>query len=245
MNEVLQLGLYSACILAGVLGAAAVPLWRPHPRRTDLFLSLSAGIMLGAAFFHMLPEAVEQAGADVTGAVVLGFLFLFLLERMVLIHACEGPDCEAHSLSLAAFIGLSLHTVTDGLALGAAMGPAGLGPFVFFAILVHMLPSSFSLASILQAGGHYSRARIVAMNGALALMVPLGVLVYWGLGHLVDGARATPFTLAFSAGTFLHIALSDLLPDLHRRKVMKGPLTATLLAGLGGMYALAHVPLLR
>ena len=47
--------------------------------------------MLGASFFHMLPEAVELGGVATVPAVLLGFLTLYLLERFVLIHICAEP----------------------------------------------------------------------------------------------------------------------------------------------------------
>ena len=156
MTELQSLALYSGAILAGAVGGGMLPLLGTQ-RRSDLLLSFSAGVMLGAAFFHMLPEAVEEGGAQVVPAVLGGFLLLYLLERFVLIHVCaepavnaqlaqrcvdeagdhhdhghgKGTGCEVHTLGLAAWIGMSLHTMVDGFVLGAANAdarhrPAGL-----------------------------------------------------------------------------------------------------------------------
>jgi zinc and cadmium transporter len=76
------------------------------------------------------------------------------------------------------------------------------------------------------------------MNAFFALMVPLGAAVYVGLRELVAVDRFTAFALAFSGGTFLHLSLSDILPDLHRRGGSKWRLTGALLAGLALMWAL-------
>jgi zinc and cadmium transporter len=223
-------------------------------------LSFSAGVMLGAAFLHMLPEAAEGAGITAFPFVLVGFLFLFLLERFVLVHVCAepGPEgapahlhahahqhgephdphtgCEVHTMGLAAFVGLSLHTLVDGFALGAASVEAELGFLVFLAILAHKIPSSFSLSAILHAEG-YSRRRALAMNAIFALMVPAGALLYVALRHFIVAETFTPLALAASAGTFLHLALSDILPDLHRRGVPRLRLSAALLAGVAAMWA--------
>jgi len=259
VTEVQTLAAYAAAILAGAMVGGVLPLLGAV-RRSDAFLSFSAGVMLGAAFFHMLPEAVEGAGLSAMPFVLVGFLFLFLLERFVLVHVCAEPGplpgaaehphgqaghdhprgatgCDVHTLGLAAFIGLSLHTLIDGFALGAANTQRGLGFLVFIAILAHKIPSSFSLSSILRAEG-YSRRRALLMNAAFALMVPLGALVYVALRELVHTGRFTPLALAASAGTFLHLALSDILPDLHRRRASKLRLSASLLAGVAVMWSL-------
>jgi zinc and cadmium transporter len=135
---------------------------------------------------------------------------------------------------------MSIHTMVDGFALGAANHEAGLGLLVFAAILAHKIPSSFSLSAILRAEG-YGRTRALWMNAFFALMVPLGAAVYVGLRELVAVERFTAVALAFSGGTFLHLSLSDILPDLHRRAGSKWRLTGALLAGLALMWALKLV----
>ncbi len=261
MSEAQTLAIYAGAILVGALAGGALPLVGAM-RRSDLLLSFSAGVMLGAAFFHMLPEAVAGAGMKALPFVLLGFLFLFLLERFVLVHVCAEPGptpeaalhphgtaghvhggatgCDVHTLGLAAFVGLSLHTLLDGFALGAASSESSLGFLVFLAILAHKVPSSFSLSAILRAEG-YSRRRALAMNAAFAGMVPLGVGIYVLLRDLVDAPGFTALALAASAGTFLHLALSDILPDLHRRGVHKLRVSGALLAGVAVMWALRFV----
>ena len=264
LSEIQSLALYTGAILAGALGGGALPLLR-DARRSDLMLSFSAGVMLGAAFFHMLPEAVEGAGARAVPFVLVGFLFLYLLERFVLIHVCAEPGpnvrlstrdagavvyhgdhvhlegttgCDVHTFGLAAFLGMSAHIVVDGFALGAANATPQVGLLVFVAIIAHKIPSSFSLSAILRAEG-YSRGRALAMNATFALMVPLGAALYVVLRRVARAEVFTPMALAASAGTFLHLSLSDILPDLHRQGGSKLRLSGALLLGLGLMWALS------
>ncbi|MHB1844081.1 MAG: ZIP family metal transporter [Deltaproteobacteria bacterium] len=249
---------YSAALLLGTLGGAVLPIvWRPRPHQTDLFISFSAGVLLGAAFFHMLPEALRARGPGVLSGVVLGFLTLLILERFILVHVCEEDECEVHApgahegvagaasaLGLTAFFGLSLHTLSDGFALGAAVGQSadplsGLGAIVFAAIFAHQLPTSFSLSAILRRSGR-SSAGTLLYCAAFALSVPAGILVYLGVASRLSAAALVPWALAFSAGNFLHLALSDLIPDLHRRGTQRLPLSLALLSGIAMMWAL-HV----
>ena len=116
----------------------------------------------------------------------------------------------------------------------------GIGVLVFLAILAHKVPNSFSLSTILISEG-FSRGRAVAMNAAFALMVPVGAGLYVVLRDLVHAERFTSLALAASAGTFLHLALSDILPDLHRRGVHKLRVSGALLAGVAVMWALRFV----
>ncbi len=261
MTPIHALALYTVAILAGALVGGALPLVA-RVSRSDHLLSFSAGVMLGAAFFHMLPEAVEGAGAQAAlPFVAVGFLVLFLLERFVLVHACaepgpvleaasapahphahvhgDGTGCEVHTLGMAAFLGLSVHTLIDGFALGASSGKAELGLLVFLAILAHKIPNAFSLSAILRHEG-YSRARALAMNAGFALMIPLGAGLYLLLRNLVQAGTFTSFALAASAGTFLHLAFSDILPDVHRRgaRISHG---LALVLGLAAMWALRYV----
>lgn len=275
MTELQTLALYTLAILAGAMVGGSLPLLG-RIGRSDLGLSFSAGVMLGAAFLHMLPEAVEEAGAKATPFVMVGFLLLYLLERFVLIHVCaepgpnarlsasvegalhvnpggaahvhehphagdlhleDGTGCDVHTMGLAAFVGMSLHTLVDGFALGAASVDARLGLLVFLAILAHKIPNSFSLSAILRAEG-YSRGRALAMNAAFALMVPVGAGLYVLLRQVARIESFTAYALAASAGTFLHLSLSDILPDLHRRGGSKWRLSGALLVGIAVMWGL-------
>ncbi len=266
MTETVAIATYSGAILAGSLAGGALPLLG-QKARSDALLSFSAGVMLGAAFFHMLPEAVHLGGPDVIPWAVAGFLLLFLLERFVLVHVCAEPGpsdwlrghpappphglrehaghdhaheatgCDVHTLGLAAFVGLSLHTLVDGFALGAAQGDPALGLLVFVAILAHKIPSSVSLTAILRAEG-YSRRQALLMNASFALMVPVGALLFLAVDRLVAVRAFTAVALAASAGSFLQLSLSDILPDLHRRGGNRWKISLALLGGLAAMWAL-------
>jgi zinc and cadmium transporter len=142
-----------------------------------------------------------------------------------------------HTLGLAAFVGLSLHTLVDGFALGAAQSDPALGLLVFVAILAHKIPSSVSLTAILRAEG-YGKRQALLMNASFALMVPLGAAIFLVLDRVVAARSFTAVALAASAGSFLQLSLSDILPDLHRRGGSRWKISLALLGGLAAMWAL-------
>lgn len=230
-----QLGIYSGVLSVSVVAGGLIPLLFSGTRRyLPVFLSLSAGIMLGATLMHLLPESFELVGKEASSWVLWGFLFLYIFERFVTVHICEALECEVHTMGIAAVVGISAHALTDGIALGSGLLVPGLGLVVLATIFFHKLPEALALTSILlhESAG---RGRIALFNLILILMVPLGGLfVYWLVGP-ADTA-VTGRALAFSAGTFLHISISDLLPEIHKYSERKYSLFIGFFLGLFLMY---------
>jgi len=272
------LAIVVASLLGGLLPLATV---LTHTR-LQVYLSFSAGAMLGAVFFHMMPEAVRLGSAYSLKWSALGLVSLFFLERFFAFHHHEAPVDPAepcpthrhehapgrgHSAGLlhdsapggpgsatkgtslhwgAAAFGLAIHSLAGGVALASAVaaasdsarlgaGAAGWG--VFLATLVHKPADALTIVSLmLRAGVPRMTAHLV--NLGFALMIPLGaVLFFVGLGKLgpTAGTAATSAALAFSAGTFLCISLSDLLPELQFHSHDRLKLSLALLAGFGLM----------
>jgi len=235
---------YSFIILLGALAGALLVVFTERATRLVTFLAFAAGVMLGAAFFHMLPEAFHSGGYPSFTLVPAGFVFLVVLERNFLSHTCEEPlNCTEHAhhgLGLAAFVGLSVHTLIDGLALGSAVNE-GVGLMAFIAIVSHKIPSSLSLASILKSEGK-STSVILGYSCFYGLMVPVGAGLYFASDAALRIEKFSPWALAFSAGTFLYIAVSDLLPHVSRHgKERQGRNLVALIGGLLLMLALARV----
>ncbi len=236
-------------LLAGTVLAAWIPIHlKPAAHQTDLVIALAAGILLGAAFFHLLPEAISARGPRVLWGTLAGAAVLFAIERLLRRLAARAGRVEVHMmmhthahhvLGLAAFVGLSVHTLNDGFALAAALAP-GFATVVFAAIFAHQLPTAFSLATLLRHEGR-SPAVTLALCAGFGLMVPVGGALYFLLAGLSPGAQVMPWALAFSAGNFLHLALGDLLPDLTRSGAKRGLLLVAGLGGLGGMGLLRLV----
>jgi len=161
-------------------------------------------------------------------------------------------DSGTHELTWGgAAIGLSLHTVLAGVALAASVQVesgdqhtaawAGLGTFLV--IFLHK-PFDAMTISTLMTVGRWSMAARHLVNGIFALMIPLGVLLFHlGLGHVDEqhGSQVLAYALAFSAGTFLCIAMSDLLPELQFHTHDRLALSVALLLGLAAAWGIAAI----
>jgi zinc and cadmium transporter len=275
------LSIVGVSLLGGLLPLATV---LTHTR-LQVYLSFSAGAMLGAAFFHMLPEAVRLGSAGTLRWASLGLLSLFFLERFFAFHHHEAPAdpeepcpthphehvrgsghsaglvvvgapggsrAEAKGTSLhwgAAAFGLAAHSLAGGVALASAVAAhdevrhgVGIGATawgVFLATVVHKPADALTIVSLmLRAGAPRPWAHLV--NLAFGAMIPLGVALFFlGIGRLGPEAAVawTAAALAFSAGTFLCIALSDLLPELQFHAHDRSKLSLALLSGFALMAA--------
>ncbi len=171
-------------------------------------------------------------------------------------HDCDrhGPPIAASKMSgLGVFIGLALHTLIDGVALAAALEAttsersapglvniASASAGTFLAILLHKPLDAVSITSLMSAGGWSARGRVL-VNLAFAMMCPLGSTLYLaGASALpIDPRLMTGTALGFSAGVFLCISLSDLLPEIEFHSHNRVSLTASLLAGVGLSYLIS------
>ncbi len=210
-----QLIIYSVSIILIAWLGGLIPFYFRHNKRLiHLFISLGAGVLLGAAFLHMIPDATEYIGPRVGLFALLGFLLLYLLEKFIMTHPCPAEHCEYHKVGLTAFIGLSLHSLITGLALGAGIMVPHLGLIVFIAIIFHKLPASLSLTSLF-IKENYSNKKLFSYLTGFSLMVPVGAFITYFFFDLSGNQQTIGYLIAFSAGTFLHVAADDLLPEVH------------------------------
>jgi zinc and cadmium transporter len=206
----------------------------------DIFLSIGAGVLLSAAFLHMLPSAIHILGETAGLYVLLGFLAIFFLEHFTMAHACGEEACPNHQLGYATFFGLSVHSIISGLALGVGLKsnvgmPVAIA--MLAAVLIHKVPETLALV-VLLLRAHWSKQKVLLFNFLYACMGPAGILlgsksVTW-LGAHTNNSLG--IAVAVSCGTFLYIASSDLLPHLHKKEEGKW---WHLLAFLFGLLILA------
>ena len=243
-HSLLSLATQSGFVFVGALVGGSVPLiknWKDVHLHD--FISFGAGVLMGASFLHMIPESTELIGTKVGTAVLIGFLIFYLLERFIMIHPCYENACEAHHVGLSAFLGFSFHNITDGIALGASFVVPELSPFVFLALISHHGPTSFAFTSILKAS-RYPVRQIIILMIAFASMVPIGAFITF---KLVEGWTRIPigWAIGISAGTFIHIALCDLLPQIHKvEHHRKLHCLISFLVGLGLMVGLTFIEVL-
>ena len=257
MTPLAWVAAYSIAVLLFSLAGGSVPLLKKVSHdRLQLYLSLSAGVMLGAACFHVLPDAVEALPETFGWWVAGGVVGLFVIERFIAPHTHEPGEIKpaskeehphdhkhdhdhdhghAHDhdhghghhapvappvAGWAAVLGLTLHTFMNGVAMAGAIeidvGKPGAwalpGLAVFLAIVLHKPADALAISTVLRRRG--VRPGVIGLvQVGFALMVPVGALTFLATHNALSQGLAQTITgaaLAFSAGTFLFIALSDL-----------------------------------
>ena len=211
-----SLGFYLPTVMFISLIGGFLPLLRELSQRAlALLLSFSAGVLLGAVFFHMLPETGKVLDWTIPACPSWpDFLLIFVMERFVFVHACEERECDIHQMGIPAFLGISLHSLLDGIALGAGLMLPQLGPVVLLAVMIHKMPDSMSISSILLSAG-WERRKVATLSLLFSLTTPVGALLaFLFLRELSEDNIAV--ALGVSAGTFLAIATADILPQVHR-----------------------------
>jgi zinc and cadmium transporter len=222
----------AATLLAGLASVAAAA-WLSFgmaARLVPRMVSLSAGMLLGAAILHLLPEAFESQ-ADLhalSWALLAGLVGFFLLEKSSVLrhsHHHEG-DGHAHHHGhdrheagpggLLILVGDSIHNFADGVLIAAAfLVDARLGWLTAVAIAAHEIPQEVGDFIVLLNAG-YTRRRALVYNALSGLAAVLGGLV--GYLGLETSKQALPFVLVLAASAFIYIALADLVPDMQRQR---------------------------
>jgi zinc and cadmium transporter len=273
MSPIGWLAVYCGAILVVSLFGGSVPFLRHVTHsRLQMYLSFSAGVMLGASFFHVMPEAMKLSPDGFGWWMSLGVVGLFCIERFLAPHSHEvsstlqqehkhEPGCEHDHEQRAApavagwmaVLGLTIHTFMNGVGLAGAVQAAFKTPTVgaealpglalFLAIALHKPADALAISTVLSRKG-VNRGRLVLVQFGFAAMVPIGAAVFlWTSGEIEESLRnqLTGAALAFSAGTFLFIALSDLLPEVQFHRHDRVPLSLALIAGvllMGGIAVL-------
>jgi zinc and cadmium transporter len=209
----------SALGSAGGLIVASVVLFLGESVRTRAvpwLVSYAVGTLLGAALLGLLPEALATlTPREAALSLLAGVLTFFVVEKLVLWHHWHDDEqCDVHkSTATLLIVGDAVHTFVDGAVIAAAvLVSPELGLTTALAIVAHEIPQEAGDFAVLLAAG-YSRLRAVTLNLTSAAGGILGASAMLLFGSGLPGA--VPYVLAFAAGSFLYIAMADLIPSLH------------------------------
>jgi zinc and cadmium transporter len=231
----LGLSLLGSC--GGLLVASSLVLFSDAMRRRVVpwLVSYAVGALLGVALLALLPEALTLlAPSSVFGTLLAGIMLFFVLEKLVLLRHCHTDDCEVHGAAAPlVLIGDGFHNFIDGAIICAAvLTSVPLGVNTAIAVAAHEIPQEVGDVAILLASG-YSRGRALLLNIVSGASGIAGTLLAFAAVQVVPGIR--PYVLAISSGSLLYIAMSDLIPDLHRGDIDASAVRQVLLitAGIG------------
>lgn len=207
-------------------------------------LAAAAGALLASAFLHIIPEMFMEASESqmplLSAIVLITILCLVALEQLIAWHHCRHTSCEHehehHHLvgnkatAYSILIGDGLHNVVDGMVIASVfMVSPTLGWTATLAILLHEIPHEIGDFGILIASG-MSKMKAAAFNLISALTALVGSVATYYFAQILDYEI---YFLAIAAGSFLYIALSDILPELqHHTKRKLWPIIVSLLAGV-------------
>ncbi|MFA6064956.1 MAG: ZIP family metal transporter [archaeon] len=212
----------------------------------ELMVAFAVGALLGDVFIHLLPELSEKGfSLDISLAILSGVVVFFILEKVVHWHHCHHAHHgkKYHTFTYMSLAGDLLHNAIDGIILaGAFLASPVIGFSTAIAIVLHEIPQEIADFGVLLKGG-FSKKKALAFNFITALSAFVGAIFALILGSSINGI--TPLLIAFAAGSFLYIAGTDLLPQLHdqesfttRKALMQ---VIFLLAGMLVMAALLLV----
>ncbi len=236
-------------LLAGSVGSVSLAglillLKENNLRKVSTMLAyLAGGTLLGAAFLGMIPNALTMMEAPkVLGFVLMGILFFFILEKIILWRTCNNEDCDRHLHAAAPMIliGDGFHNAIDGVVIAAAfLTSPEMGFFVTLSVIFHEIPQELADFGILLKSG-MSKSKAIFYNilsGSTAILA--GVLAYYFLQTLHS---LIPYALAFSAASFLYIALAELIPEMHKRTTFKESLLqfGLILFGIFIIFMIKH-----
>jgi len=206
-------------------------------------VSISAGTLLGATFFHLLPESLEDQPVEQALLLVLGsFLTFYLIEKFLIWHHCHEQDCEHDGKTVGHMnlIGDSVHNFIDGLLIAAAfIADPALGVVAAIAVASHELPQEIGDFGVLLHSG-WSVPRALVANFSVALTVVVGGVVGFFLAEASE--EIAHGLMPVAAGAFLYIAAADLLPEIRKHTKPAKSVISIVLLGLGllAMYLLAE-----
>lgn len=239
-------------LFGGILSVlfAAVLTLNTRTSWVQILISYAIGALLGAAFLNALPEALELSKnpGQMTATVLFGILLFFILEKLVLWRHCHSEECEVHDPTrsviaagthqhdhgrsgMMIMLGDTFHNFVDGILIAAAfMADIQLGIVTAIAIIAHEIPQEASDFLILLNSG-YTRKQALLFNLLSSAATLVGSMSAYFM--LQDMRHLIPSLLGLAAAAMIYVAMSDLIPGLHRRPEIDATIKQVALITLG------------
>ena len=170
---------------------------------------------MGGAFFHLLPEAIEESHeTNIFPIVLTGFIAFFIIEKVLHWHHCHKGDPHKHTFHYMNLIGDSAHNFVDGLIIAASFVVSiPLGVATSIAIAAHEIPQEIGDFGVLLYGG-FEKKKALILNFIAAAFIIIGGITGFLISEMVEDS--TVFLLSFAAGGFIYIAATDLIPEIRK-----------------------------
>jgi zinc and cadmium transporter len=201
-----------------------------------VLVAVAAGTLLGDAFIHLIPEAISGGASKWPWGVIGGMLLFFALEKILQWHHCH-EDPASHKNAKISLAADAIHNLIDGMMIGASFSIGHkLGVATTLAIMLHEIPQEIGdFAIMVQSGLSYGRA--IWLNFLSACFSLVGVIIVMMGGGQKVGVELS----ALSAGGFIYLAASDLIPELHRHDSKLSQSIIELLAIVTGVALIGYI----
>lgn len=203
--------------------------------------SFAAGVMLTTALLHLGPEAAHEglSISEVFSTIFGAIFFFFLLERLIWFHHHHATEIQPKPVGMLVTVGDTVHNFIDGVAIaGAFLIDIRLGIVTTLAVGFHEIPQEIAdFVTMLKSGMTPRKAILLNLFSSLSALVgAIGTIIFVSRIEFL-----LPYLIAFSAGMFLYIALSDLLPELHHHEANHSEQWQHLLWFVLGIFLMAGV----
>ena len=205
-------------------------------------VALAVGVLLGDAFIHLIPDAVERQGSvsRVCLMTLMGVFVFFVLEKIVRWrhdHQVDFSEIDINAIQPMAkmnLVGDALHNFVDGVLIaGSFLTDPILGVTTAFAIIAHEIPQEIGDVGALIYGG-FSPKKAVIYNFYCSLTVVVGALFTLILSQVAESSLV--FLLPIAAGGFIYIAATDMIPALHQHSTLLNLFGQTTIFASGIMF---------
>ena len=200
-----------------------------------LLVALSAGTMIGGAFLHLLPEAIEETDIEIIFPIILfGFMVFYVLEKVLHFHHTHKADGHIHTFHYMSIIGASIHSFIDGLLIAASFVVSiPLGITTSIMVASHEIPKKVGDFGVLVYGGFYRKKALV-----INFIASLGVIIGGIFGFIISTSIeiATEYLLPLAAGGFIYVGAADLLPEIRKESDIRKSIIILEVIILGIMF---------
>lgn len=216
LYTILAVLIISAISLVGVFALAIKQ--QTLKKALSFMVSFSVGALIGDAFLHLLPESIEggRSFVFISLAIFVGILSFFILEKFLRWRHCHDLSCHDHPrhIGVINLVGDGFHNLIDGILIGVSFAVSiPLGIATSIAIILHEVPQELGDFSVLMHSGFTVKKALLwnFLSGSLAVVSAISAFF---IGNQAESF--TIFMIPFTIGTFIYIAMSDLIPELHK-----------------------------
>jgi len=207
--------------LISLIGVFTLALREKYLEKILLTLvALASGALMGGAFIHLLPEAIEKTeGRSVFLWVLVAFVVFFIVEKVFQWRHCHEEKCDVHTFGHMTLLGDGLHNLIDGLIIAAAfVENTGLGLVVTAVVVLHEVPQEIGdFGTLLYSG--FQKRKALFLNFLSAVTAVAGGVIGYFLANASENFINVLIPLA--AGGFIYIGASDLLPEIRKTNKIK------------------------